>query len=144
MIFPLGPAGGSLQFCFPTSKRLRNGSLHSAALVLLSSDAFMARRTSTEINLADRMIRRRYEVCALAWHRVYSLDDYATAEIKVKGQVIEGYSLLFFRLILLEQAGISRYIRQMMLKMQQQFTERLQVFWTGPGYRHKSSKPDNI
>jgi hypothetical protein len=97
-------------------------------LVLLASIFFIARRIITEIDIAERTIRRTWQIGALVWHRVYSLGDYATAEMQVKGQGIEGYSWPFFWLILLEQAGISRYIRQMMRKMQQQFTERLQVF----------------
>lgn len=77
-------------------------------LVLLASIAFMARRIITEIDLAERTIRRIWKIGALAWHRVYSLGDYATVEIKVKGQVIEGYSLPFFSVNL---AGTGRHIR---------------------------------
>ena len=69
-------------------------------LVLLASISFIARLIITEIDLAERTIRRTWKIGTLAWHRVYSLENYATAEIKVKGQVIEGYSLLFFSVYL--------------------------------------------
>jgi hypothetical protein len=77
-------------------------------LVLLASISFIARRIITEIDLAERTIRRTWKIGVLAWHRVYSLGDYATAEIKVKGQVIEGYSLPFFAVNL---AGTGRHIK---------------------------------
>ncbi len=77
-------------------------------LVLLASIAFIARRIITEIDLTERTIRRTWKIGTLAWHRVYSLDDYATAEIKVKDQVIEGYSLPFFSVNL---AGTGRHMR---------------------------------
>lgn len=77
-------------------------------LVLLASTAFIARRIITEIDLDERTIRKAWKIGAFVWHRVYSLGDYATAEIKEKGQVIEGYSLLFFSVNL---AGTGRPIK---------------------------------
>ena len=41
-------------------------------LVLLASISFIARRIITEIDLAERTIRRTWKIGALAWHRVYS------------------------------------------------------------------------
>jgi len=77
-------------------------------LVLLASISFIARRIITEIDLAERTIRSTWKIGVLAWHRAYPLGDYATAEIKVKEQVIEGYSLPFFSVNL---AGTGRHIR---------------------------------
>ena len=77
-------------------------------LVILASISFIARLSITEIDLAERTIRRTWKIGVLAWHRVYSLDDYATAEIEVKGQLIEGYSLLFFSVYLV---GTGRHIK---------------------------------
>jgi hypothetical protein len=64
--------------------------------VVFASVALMARRSRTEIDLADSEIMITREVFALARRKVYPLDDYATAEIQVKPRLIEGYSLPFF------------------------------------------------
>jgi hypothetical protein len=65
-------------------------------VILLSSVALSAGGLTTAIDLADRTIRRTWKVGAFAWHRVYSLDDFATVSIQDKSRLIEGYQLPFF------------------------------------------------
>lgn len=65
-------------------------------LALLGSIASMSWQTFTEINLADRMIRKIWKIGTYSRQKEYSLDDFVSVEIKDKGRMIEGYSLSFF------------------------------------------------
>ena len=112
--------------------------------VFLATTAFIARRIITEIDLADRTIRRTWKIVVLVWHRVYSLDDYATAEIKVKGQVIEGYSLPYFSVYL---AGTGRHIKIYSTDDAKDATAvygELRDFLDRAEISTQSCKPDNI
>ena len=60
---------------------------------------------NTEIDLAEKTIRRTYKIGTFAWHRVYAIDDFATAEIKDKSRSIEGYRLPFFSVSLAGRGG---------------------------------------
>lgn len=66
------------------------------SLILPGSIAFISRQTFTEINFADGTIRQTWQIRAYARHKVYSLNDFVTVEIKDKGRMIEGYSLPFY------------------------------------------------
>lgn len=60
---------------------------------------------NTEIDLAEKTISRTFKIGAFEWHRVYSIDDFATAEIKDKSRLLEGYRLPFFSVTLTGRGG---------------------------------------
>lgn len=64
--------------------------------VFLGSIAFISRQTKTEINLADKTIRKTWKIGFCKRHTVYSLDDISSVEVKDKSRMVEGYSLPFY------------------------------------------------
>jgi hypothetical protein len=50
----------------------------------------------TDIDLANKTIRKTWKAAGFTWSRSYSLDDFTTAEIQDKSRLMEGYVLPFF------------------------------------------------
>jgi hypothetical protein len=67
--------------------------------------AFFTVGITTSIDLADRTLKRTWNMGAFSWKRVDSMNDFPTVEIDDKGGVIEGYSLPFFSVQLTGRRG---------------------------------------
>lgn len=55
---------------------------------------------NTEIDCAAGTIKKTWRAFVFKWHKVYTLDNYSTAEIQDKSRLIEGYPLHFYAVYL--------------------------------------------
>jgi len=62
----------------------------------VASVAFLTLGITTEIHVTSRTITKTWKTFTLVRNKVYPLDDYATAEILDRSQLIEGYPLSLF------------------------------------------------
>jgi hypothetical protein len=58
--------------------------------------ASIAGNTRTEIDLADRVIRKTWKIMGFAYSRTYHLDRHVVVHIKDKSSIVEGYSITSF------------------------------------------------
>jgi len=66
----------------------------------VTSVAFLTLGITTEIHVTSRTITKTWKTFTLVRNKVYPLDDYATAEILDRSQLIEGYPLSLFTVAL--------------------------------------------